>query len=339
MTSSLRSTMIATGGVALLLVVLGPLPMSAYVDGRITQAVIFVGLAISWNVIGGFAGQLSIGQAAFFGVGAYGAAEAVGSHGLGTLPALGVAVVLAAVAALIVVPCFRARGAYFAVLTLALAAIAMRVAERYAPGGNSGIFYEAFEIDSSMPYLLAAGGVVVAMALCVFVLRSKMGRGLAAVRMDLDAARSVGVRDMATRTQALLLSAAIAGYFGGLYALTLGFLDPGTAFSLDWSVAPLLAVVLGGMGTLLGPVIGGAIWFGLEEAITQLGFTSDTALILQGAILLGIALAAPRGIVGVATDLWRLYRDRDRGEDGADPPPAVEGRPPASAETGSGVAS
>jgi branched-chain amino acid transport system permease protein len=184
------------------------------------------------------------------------------------------------------------------------------------------------------PYLLASLGVVLSMLLCVFILRSKMGRGLAAVRMDLEAARAVGVRDFVARSQALMMSAALAGYFGGLYALTLGFLDPDTAFSLNWSVAPLLAVVLGGSGTLMGPVIGGAIWFGISEVITELGITSDTALILQGAILLGIALGAPRGLVGIGSSLWSRYRDRDGGDSGnsSDSPELVPGTERAASE-------
>lgn len=332
--ATLRYPLMLTAGVAGVLILFSLLPLSVYLQGRLTQAIIFIGLAISWNIIGGFAGQLSIGQAAFFGVGAYTAAEAVGSLETGFIPALILAMIAALVSALIVIPCFRARGAYFAVLTLALAAIAMRVAERYAPGGNTGIFYDAFDLDSMQPYLLASLGVVLSMLLCVFILRSKMGRGLAAVRMDLEAARAVGVRDFVARSQALMMSAALAGYFGGLYALTLGFLDPDTAFSLNWSVAPLLAVVLGGSGTLMGPVIGGAIWFGISEVITELGITSDTALILQGAILLGIALGAPRGLVGIGSSLWSRYRDRDGGDSGnsSDSPELVPGTERAASE-------
>ena len=124
------------------------------------------------------------------------------------------------------------------------------------------------------------------------------------------------MRDLVARSQALLLSAAVAGYFGGLYALTLGFLDPATAFSLDWSVIPLLAVVLGGAGTLLGPVLGGAAWFGLEEAITELGLNSEAALIVQGGILIAIALVAPRGILGIGRRVWERWGPDGRGGGG-----------------------
>lgn len=296
-----------------ILVVLPFLPISQFASDRVTQAVIFIGLTISWNILGGFAGQLSLGHAAFFGVGAYTAAEFTRSTSLGTVPVLLFAIVAAAAMAVFVIPCFRARGAYFAILTLALAAIVGQLAERYAPGANNGIFFDALPVDSNMAYVLAAGGVAFALALSLWITRSRLGQALDAVRLDLDAARSVGVGDFAARTQALLLSAALAGYFGGVYALTLGFLDPATAFSLDWSVGPLLGVVLGGIGTVFGPLIGGGAWSAIEELLSELGAAGAVSLILQGSVLLAITLIAPRGTVGIVSAVYeRIWRRRPR---------------------------
>lgn len=287
------------------------LPLSSAQTGLAFRVLLFIGLAVSWNIIGGIAGQLHLGHAAFFGVGAYAAATLMqGSPSVvGLLSPLS-AVVLALASGLLVVPliipCFRAGGAYFAILTLAYVTVAQQLAQRYAPGQNSGIFSASFPIGSRLPLAMALVAVFIALWSAWAILHSRIGMGLVAVKADIEAARAVGVSDLKVRTWAMGVSGALGGVFGGLYALNLGYVDPTTAFSLEWSIFPLLAAMLGGMGTLTGPVIGAIIWSVLDEFMGRIDVGGAIAFMIEGGILLGMALAAPQGIVGI----WRRIRRR-----------------------------
>lgn len=264
----------------------------------LNRILMFMGLAVAWNIIGGLGGQLGLGHAVFFGVGCYAAGWLTGH----VHPALAVIVAsaMAAIISVIFIPSFRTRGAYFAVITVALAFVALKIVSVWGPGASSGIFYSAIYSRVVVTTLYSLG---TALSVATFVLtrRSKLGWALRAVRSDPDAARSLGVNEVRAKSVALLLSAGLTGYLGAIYALALGYMDPPTAFSINWSVAPLLACVLGGLGWVQGALIGGLVWSVLQDAVGS----GAWSLVLEGGILLLVVLAMPRGIWGsLGTALW-----------------------------------
>jgi branched-chain amino acid transport system permease protein len=302
------------------LVVIGAVgfaPLSYHSYGIVVQVYVLAGAAVSWNIIGGYAGQLSLGHAASFGLAAYTAAWLTAEHGAPLVVALTAAMAVSAVTSLVLVPCFRARGAYFAILTLAFVSIVDQLARQYAPNGNSGLLFDSFPVTSRAPLQLLTAGLLASIVVTFLVMRSRVGKGLRAIRLDLDAARSVGVDDVRMRTLALVLACALNGWFGAVYALNLGFLDPDTAFNLQWSITPVLAAILGGTATLYGPVAGAAVWVAITELISAGDLSGGAPLVIQGAALLLITVLLPRGLAGLS---GRLTRRRPAAAPGRDDP-------------------
>lgn len=305
-----RGSIIFFVAIAAVAVALALAPLGGYGSSLLVRMLLFVGLAVSWNILGGIAGQLHLGHAAFFGVGAYVSGWVIGNFDLGALtPWVGMLAAAATGVVLvpILVPAFRARGAYFAILTLAFTFVLAQLAQNYAPGGNSGMFFDSFAIGSA-PRIVAAV-LIVGLTLWVSWLLSvsRIGRGVVAVRMDLAAAQSLGVNHIRVLTVAMVLSGGLGALIGGFYAANLGYLDPETAFDLNWSVFPLLAAMLGGRGTLIGPVVGAVVWTGLDELVGRVGLDAGVAFILQGGLLWAIALAAPAGMWGIFLS-WQRSR-------------------------------
>ena len=317
--SNLSLTRVLVGlGLAGLVVAVGPF-LGTYTSGVGTRVLIFVGVAVAWNILGGLSGALSLGHSAFFGVGAYAAGWVATVGDLPVIVSLLAAVCLGAASSVVLVPCFRARGFYFAILTLALAEVVRELAEEWAPGGRSGIFFDPFPSGSKVPYYLAAVGLLVAVVVTAWIRRSNLGTALLVARLDPVAATDLGVDERRSKTTALVISAALTAYFGGVFALNLGFLDPGTAFALTRSVDPVLATVLGGIGTLAGPIIGGAIWAAIGESLSQFGIGGAINFMLTGGILVLLTLVAPAGLAGLATKSRTASR-RQRHADPANQP-------------------
>ncbi|WP_310961224.1 branched-chain amino acid ABC transporter permease [Nocardioides terrisoli] len=262
-------------------------------------AFILVLLGVSWNVMGGYAGIFSFGQAAFFGVGAY-VAILLTQHGVHYLLGLAAAAGCASVCGFALVPCFRVRGIYFAIISLALASCLGVVANQKFPGGSGGVFADLpFGAYSAVPYYLAAGCAVLGVAVSLIVKVSPLGRDLSAIRADQAAAESVGVNAMRCKLVATLIGGGLAGLAGGVYATTQGFVDPGTVFNSNYSLLPILVCVLGGLGTVSGPALGGAAWSILNEVIRSHTTNGAYSQLLYGAALLALALFLPRGALGI----------------------------------------
>lgn len=275
-----------------------PLNFEAY--GIVLQVFVLAGAAVSWNVIGGYAGQLSLGHAASFGLGAYTAAWLTHDFGAPLLVTLPAAMLVSGVVSLVLIPCFRARGAYFAILTLAFASILAQLAREYAPNGNNGLLFDSFAVTSRAPLQLLTVGLIVLLVAVYVLTRTRVGKALEAIRQDLDAARAVGVDDFRMRSVALLFASTANGYFGAVYATNLGYIDPETAFNLTWSITPVLAAILGGTSTIFGPVAGAAIWITISEVIALGDLSGGAPLVLQGVALLLITILLPRGLAGIA---------------------------------------
>jgi branched-chain amino acid transport system permease protein len=277
----------------------------AYYEGLAVSALIVVTLAVSWNITGGFGGQLSFGHAAFYGLGAYSAGDVVNHlQGRPTLvvvtAALGAAVLVGVGSSILVSPGFRSRGPYFAILTLAIAESFELLGQYFLPGKANGLLVHApFGIDNHTPYYVALGVAAVAVAVSAWVRRSRLGIGLFAIRDDLEAAASVGIPTVRVRAAAFAVSAGIAGAAGGVYGLTQIFVDPPTVFDASLSVLPVLIVTLGGTGTIAGPVLGALLWAALNDEMSQHTANSGYTTLVYGVLLVLLAILLPNGLMGL----------------------------------------
>ncbi len=270
-------------------------------------------LASAWNVLGGFAGQVSIGYAAFVGIGAYTTAllSLRGADPYATLPLAGLLAALFSV--LIGYPAFRLRGPYFPIATIGVSeAVRVFASGVSFTGGSSGIRMPAGSFDFLLNYrartLLAAATV----AISALVARSPFGAALAAVRQDIDAAEALGVDATRQKILAHALSAFLVGVAGGLYAINFQYIAPGSVFDFRLSLSIVLMPIIGGVGTLAGPVLGAVIFSYLQVKLLAIPSLRDSYLFLYGGLLVVVMLFEPKGLVGVWQRLLRLARPRAR---------------------------
>jgi branched-chain amino acid transport system permease protein len=282
-------------------------------------------LAQAWNILGGYGGQFSFGHALFFGTGAYVQVIAQLSWGLNAWLALAVAVAgAAAVGAGVGALTFRygLKGSYFALVTLAFAEVFRILAVSLGfTGGGVGLMLplrESFanlQFGSRKGYLVLVLGLVVAAALVTAWLRhSRFGAQLQAVRDNEDAARAIGVDPWSVKLGAITLSAAFMGAGGAFYVQVFQYIDPSLAFGSTSSVEALVAAIVGGMGTLWGPVLGALVLQLLAELTRNLfGQLPGLNMVVYGAVLVLIVLFAPRGLAGVGRSVRELWRGAGRG--------------------------
>ncbi|MCO8255067.1 branched-chain amino acid ABC transporter permease [Haladaptatus sp. AB618] len=291
------------GIVALLLV---PLVASNYGEDLVLQALVFAILAISWNLLAGYAGQISLGHAAFFGIGAYVSAWLTTPSAAG-LPewllvpavlAILVGGVAAAVLALLTGPAmFRLRGHYFAIGTLALAAIIQLLLnnERSLSGGATG-FYVHNELGEVGVYYLAVLALIVIFLVTYYLKRGRLGLGVQAVRDDEDAASTLGVNPLRYKMWAFLLSSFFAGIAGGLYGQYTLYLNASSTLGVAWTIDTLVIVILGGMGTVYGPLFGTAVFMLIDKLFSQVA--GGLATTLEGVLIILFVIFLPQGLYG-----------------------------------------
>lgn len=267
--------------------------------------------ASAWNIVGGYAGQISVGHAVFFGCGAYGSLAAYTHWGwppLAGLP-LGVAAALL-IAGVIGVPTLRLSGHYFSMATIAVAELArLVVANTDALGGAQGLSGPVaprtvwdMSFLSAVPYYYLFLCVLVAtLALTWRMERNRMGYYLRAIKGSERAARSLGAAAPRYKLLAFLLSAGLTAVAGGLYATLFGFVDPESGVGILVSVKMLIMAALGGAGTLFGPLIGAAILVPLEEFSNNLlgGKGGGPTFVLYGAVIMLLARFLPGGLLGL----------------------------------------
>jgi branched-chain amino acid transport system permease protein len=266
-------------------------------------------LGQAWNVLGGYAGQLSAGHAAFVGVGAY-ATTLLAVH-WGLSPWLGMLVggaLAAGLGALIGGLGFRfgLRGFYFVLLTVAFAEVCRIVTlNTDAMGGALGLYItftgDPWQLqfqDNRAYYYVALGLMLLATAIVALVERSRLGAYLVAIREDEDAAEALGVDTFRCKLAAIVLSAFLTGLGGAFYANYLFSLQPNAVFGIPLSVDVIIRPVVGGAGTLLGPLLGSLILSPLAE-VSRIYFTrpgwTGLHLVVYGLLLIGVVLFLPRG--------------------------------------------
>jgi branched-chain amino acid transport system permease protein len=260
----------------------------------------FLVLAQAWNILGGYGGQVSLAVSGFVGVGMYTTTLVLEKSGAGLAVALLAAGFVAAVgAAIFSFPLFRLRAAYFSVGTLALtlAAQAAVVNWSYA-GATQGINVPFEDVPSQTDlFLMALALVAVTMAATWWVRRGSFGLRLMAVRDNEDAAGTLGVNAFRVKFVAFVLTSFLIGIAGGLLALRQVSIEPGASFGLSWTINAIVMAAVGGVGTILGPVVGVLIvYYGIQ---TQLESNPELSTILTGILLVLIVRFAPEGVWGL----------------------------------------
>lgn len=270
----------------------------------------YAALASAWNIVGGFAGQLSLGHAVFYGAGAY-VSTLLMLH-LNLSPWIGMfvgAAVSVVLAVAISWPCFRLRGPFFALATIAvLEVIRLLVINQHdLTGGAAGLAVplklgaEWMLFRARWPYLLIAFGFLAITLLVSWKIKhSRLGYYLIAVREREDAAQAVGVNAVKVKLIAVILSAALTSLIGSFHAMYLTFIEPGAMFSLELSIQIAMFALIGGLGTLSGPLIGTVIVLPLAELAR--GWLGDAGSgvhgLVYGLVLVAFVLTIPQGLVG-----------------------------------------
>ncbi|HOK06012.1 MAG TPA: branched-chain amino acid ABC transporter permease [Syntrophales bacterium] len=313
----------------LLLAVLALLPLVPFVSGSffgmhvLILVLLFASMAQAWNIIGGYCGQVSFGHSVFFGIGAYGAGMAVVTYG--GLPWGGIlaGMVLAAVVAVIIsYPCFKLTGHYFAIATFAIVEIFNRAFLVWEwVGGALGLDYPVIEegLANLMWYETKEGYYYCALGLFVIVFgivrwleSHRFGYYMRAVREGQETAESLGVNSTAVKLGAMAISAALAALCGSFFVQYNLRVDPPMVMSLDMSMKFVLVTILGGSGTLAGPLLGAAVLIPLQEYTRAFwgGLGGGVDLMIFGVLIIVIVIKEPAGIIGILAGIGKSLARR-----------------------------
>ena len=264
-------------------------------------------LTANYDVLDGFLGHINLGQGAFFGLGAYVATillnvPAIQELGLLALGVITVGAVLAAAlfAAVMAFPLFRLKGLYFAIGTLILIFLLQVLALNITPltGGSYGLYVPPrFFMSALVGYYLALGLALVSVGLNLYLSRSTLGLAFRCIKEDEDAADSIGLNLMRYKTIAIVIASLPSAAAGVLFALNSGFIDPNIALGVERSLLPSLMALLGGTGTVLGPVFGTAIIRIIETVFFHYLRLPIPSMLFFGVTLLAVALFIPEGLL------------------------------------------
>jgi len=295
-------------GAALLVCLLTAAPwiVPAEFATTLTNFFILVIMATMWNLLAGYAGMVSIGQQAFVGLGAY-ATLYFAIKGMNPFVAVPFAALVCAVLAVpITYLLFRLRGGYFSIATWVVSDTALLIIGTIAVlGGGTGRTMPGLQSLSPsetahFSYLATWFVALIVVTGTYFLLRSRTGLVLASIRDNEVAARSAGVNVTAARRSIFIIAAAGCGAAGAVLAISQPFIQPSNEFNLQWAAEMLFVSMIGGLGTIEGPIIGSILFFVLQQTLQQQGVWY---LIIVGALAVAVALWQPRG-------LWGAFRDR-----------------------------
>ena len=284
---------------------------NGYLLRVLTLMLLFAAMAQAWNIVGGLANQISLGHAAFFGLGAYTSTILLIRFGLSPWLGIAAGMLVAGVAgALLSLPTMRLKGHYFALATLAFAEVMRSIGNTWTSvtGGPVGISVPLMpdagialmQFASARPYFyVMLGALLVCTAVYWKISNSRLGYELRAVKANVDSAEVIGIHTSRTKMLAAIISAALMGGCGVLYAQFNFFFDPDSVFSLvSISVRVALICIIGGIGTVAGPIIGACFLLPLEEVFnaTLSGVGAGVSQLAFGLILILIILLEPRGL-------------------------------------------
>ena len=307
-----RTSRVALPLAALVIIVAASIPAwgsSAMMKQSVTLLTL-IALAQMWNLLAGYAGLVSVGQQAFVGIGAYTLwvfAEKFGLNPFVCVPIAGL------VAALFAVPtaglAFRLRGGYFAVGTWVIAEVyRLLITQISWLGGGSGVSVTSAgavprATREAVVFWLALGAAAGSIILVYLLLRSRRGLALKAVRDDETGARGLGVNITRSKLWVYIIAAFGTGATGAIIYLNLLRAQPEAAFSLQWSALMIFSVVIGGLGTIEGPIIGAVIFFALQQLLSDYG---TWYLVLIGVLAAGVVVFAQRGVWGSIVRRWAI---------------------------------
>jgi branched-chain amino acid transport system permease protein len=305
-------------GVGVLFLVLPMFVESSFFMNMMIFFLLFGAIGHGWNIIGGYAGQISLGHAVMFGAGAYTTAIMYVYYGITPLLGIWIGALVATVFGLgIGAVCFRLRGHYFAMVTLAAALIAHSVALRWQwIGAATGIEYPfdqigtiyslTFAEDIYFYYIIGAFAVTVT-GLMYVLHNAKLGIYLKAIKRDEDAAANAGIRTYTYKLYAMALSSFITGLGGALYAQYTLFVNPNATLRLLRNIDIIMVAIIGGVGTVAGPLVGAGVFIPIREYTRTALSGSHTGLgwVLFGFILLFISLYRPGGLLNNHETWWK----------------------------------
>lgn len=287
------------------LAALYPVVFSSYITVALT-VLMFTGWASSWNILGGWAGQLSLGHATFVGLGAY--FVAIGSSQFGLAPWWAILIGMAVAAVLAFFwgkLTFGLRGPYFSLSTIAIAEIIRLIAinEGWLTGGASGVFIDTLPepfgldlFDKTVQYYLMLIYAVLTIGITIFLSTRKFGYQLKAVRDNEEAAMAAGINPTEIKLKAFVLSAVLTALGGGVYGIFLSFIEPHIIFNLLLSIQIALTVIIGGRGTVWGPAVGAALLIISGEVFRTV--FEQANMLVYGVLILIVILVLPKGVVG-----------------------------------------
>jgi branched-chain amino acid transport system permease protein len=308
-----KGKLVAFNGLVVLLLVL--VPAFIHRDDVITWltfTLLYITLSQSWNIIGGFTGQQNLGHAAFFGLGSL-VGRYLWLYGLPLPLALLVGALAAALFAIIIgVPAFRLKGIYFVIGTLVLAEILRMIFDTVLPRASVLPSRLLSTYNLTPRYYLSLGIAVIAVGLVFWISRSKLGLGLMSVRDDEEAAEASGVNTQKYKLLAFLISTFMAGLAGGVYAYYSSAAQPGFLFDAVWTFDAVIIVFVGGVGTVLGPIIG-SCFFVLLQQILSLYLPMGMHILVFGILFIIVVLFLPGGLIGL------MGRTRKRSLVGGEP--------------------
>ncbi|HXT37611.1 MAG TPA: branched-chain amino acid ABC transporter permease [Chloroflexota bacterium] len=296
-------------GALIVALVFVPMVFGTNLTQQLTSLLILVILAVTWNALAGYGGLISVGQQAYIGLGAYGT---IYLNQRGVPPYLAM-VLAAAGAGVIAVPVsllvLRLRGGQFAIGTWVVAeAFALLVVLDQSLGGGTGISLTTLDIYSpsarqAYTYWLTLAITVILLAAVFFLLRSRLGTSLRAIRDDEEAAASVGVPVMRTKRVLFILAACGCGAAGALTLASTLFVETQSVFGVQWSAYMIFIVLVGGLGTFEGPILGAIIFYFLQNQFADYG---AWYLVGQGATAIAFALFLPRGLWGTVESRFHI---------------------------------
>jgi len=293
---------IILGAVFLLLALLPAIQPPTYFLSFIFKVFLYVILSVSWNLIGGFAGYLSFGHVAFFGIGVY--VSAILFQQLSISPFLGAVpsgLFAGLVAWVIGYPCLRLRGPYFAVVTLCFAFIADLVVKNWSfLGGSEGIHLKLVQMDIQFSRSLFYEIFLCLAGVTVYLLRriqtSKFGLGLASIREDEEVAQTLCIPTSRLKIRAFVLSAFFPGLAGGIYAYYISYVHPDIVFDINISILIVLMALFGGGRSWEGPVIG-AVSLSIVNELLSIFIRPEFARIIYGTMFMTVIIFMPDGII------------------------------------------
>ncbi|MDQ1240642.1 MAG: branched-chain amino acid transport system permease protein [Thermodesulfobacteriota bacterium] len=291
-----------------ILVVLVAFPLlrpPVYFTSFIFTVFMYVSLAASWNYIGGYAGYLSFGHVAFFGIGAYTTALVTKALSLSPIGTIFSALLGGGVASLIAViigfPTLRLRGPYFAVITMCFAFVVQLLVQNLdVLGGADGLWMKTMdlpiEISRAVMYELMLILMVATTITSILLDKSKFGMGLRAIKEDEDVGQTMAINAPVLKIQAFALSAFFPGIAGGFYAYYLTYIHPDIVFNVNISILIVLMALFGGGGTWLGPILGATILTIVNEGLSTF-MKAEIARIIYGCLFIVVIVFMPNGMM------------------------------------------